>query len=61
MYDSLLVLNSRMMALKKGMNDADIGVGEFVGLQVENLRAQTKRIPRVIKNLMGKIYLSRFF
>lgn len=59
MYDSLLVLNSRMMALKKGMKDNGIGVEEFVSLQIENLRRQSRSIPKVIKKLLGKLYLSR--
>lgn len=59
MYDGLLVLNSRMMALKKGMKDEGIGVEEFVSLQIESLRRQTAYIPGVIKRLMGLLYLSR--
>ena len=59
MYDTLLVLNSRMMALKKGMKDEGIGVEEFISLQIETLRKQTKNIPKVIKRLMGKLYISR--
>ena len=58
MYDSLLVLNSRMMALKKGMKDEGIGVEEFVSLQINHLRSQTDNIPQIIKKLMDKIYLS---
>ena len=59
MYDKLLILNSRMMALKKGMKDEGIGVEEFVSLQVETLRNQTKNIPKAIKRLMGRLYISR--
>ena len=59
MYDSLLVLNSRMMALKKGMKEEGIGVEEFVSFQVEILRKQTANIPKFIKSLMGKLYLSK--
>jgi len=59
MYDTLLVINSRMMALKKGMKDEGIGVEEFVSLQIETLRQRTKNIPNIIKKLMGKLYLSR--
>jgi hypothetical protein len=59
MYDSLLVLNSRMMALKKGMKDVGIGVEEFVSFQIYTLRKQTANIPEFIKKLMGKLYLSR--
>jgi len=59
MYDKLLVLNSKMMALKKGMKAEGIGVEEFVSLQIEILRKQTDNIPKVIKRLMGKLYLSR--
>lgn len=59
MYDGLLALNSRMMALKKGMKDEGIGVEEFVSLQIESLRKQTEGIPGFIKRLMGRLYLSR--
>lgn len=59
MYDSLLLLNSRMMALKKGMKDEGIGVEEFVSLQIETLRKQTASIPGFIKRFMGRLYLSR--
>ena len=59
MYDGLLVLNSRMMALKKGMKDQGIGVEEFVQFQIETLRNQSSNIPNVIKKLMGRLYLSR--
>jgi hypothetical protein len=59
MYDSLLVLNSKMMALKKGMKAEGIGLEEFVNLQIEVLRKQTANIPKVIKKLMGSLYLSR--
>jgi len=48
-----------MMALKKGMKDEGIGVEEFVSFQIEILRKQTKNIPKVIKRLIGKIYISR--
>jgi hypothetical protein len=58
MYDRLLLLNSRMMALKKGMKDEGIEVEEFVRFQVETLRNQTAGIPLFIKRLMGRIYLS---
>ena len=59
MYDKLLILNSRMMALKKGMKDEGIGVEEFVSLQIETIRKQTQNIPTVIRRLMGKLYISR--
>jgi hypothetical protein len=59
LYDNLLLLNSRMMALKKGMKDEGIGVEEFVKLEIEVLRKQTANIPESIKRLMGKLYLSR--
>ncbi len=59
MYDSLLLLNSRMMALKKGMKEEGVGVEEFVGVQIETLRNQTAKIPGFVKNLMGGLYLSR--
>ena len=59
MYDRLLVINSKMMALKKGMKDEGIGVEEFVLFQIETLRRQSTKIPRFIKKLLGKLYLSR--
>ena len=59
MYDSLLVLNSKMMALKKGMKAEGIGLEEFVNLQIEVLRKQTDNIPKAFKKLLGRLYLSR--
>lgn len=59
LYDSLLVLNSRMMALKKAMKDEGIGVEEFVRFQIISLRKQTSNIPKFIKKILGRIYLSR--
>jgi len=59
MYDKLLLLSSRMMALKKGMKDEHIGVEEFVRFSMESLRTSMNRIPGVIRKLSGKMFLSK--
>ena len=59
MYDSLIVLNSKMMALKKGMRDEGIAVEEYVSFVIESLRTKMNKIPRIIRNLFGKIFLSK--
>ncbi len=59
MYDSLIVVNSRMLALKKGLKDEGVGVEEFVALMLEDFRIKRGRIPKAIRNLLGKIFLSR--
>ena len=60
MYDVLLVANSRMMALKKGLKDEGICVEEFVALMIEEFRNSRRKIPRAIRSMFGKIFLSRF-
>jgi len=59
MYDSLIVLGSRMMALKKGMKDEGIGVEEYVAFNITTTRNQTEKIPSFIRKIAGKLYLSR--
>jgi len=59
MYDSLVVLNSKMMALKKGMKYENVGVKDFVSFTIENLRTKTNSIPRAVRNIVGKIFLSK--
>jgi len=59
MYDSLIVLNSKMMALKKGMKEENIGVEEFVSFIIESLRNKMNSIPKFIRNLLGKLFLSK--
>lgn len=59
MYDSLVLLNSRMMALKKGMKSQQIDVQEFVRFQVKNFRSNRESKPIAIRKLLGKIFLSK--
>jgi len=59
MYDSLIVLNSKMMALKKGMKAEGIEVDEFVRFTIENLRKKMAKIPFIVRKLSGKIFLSK--
>lgn len=59
MYDHLMVVASRLAALKKGMRSADIDTGEFVKFNIEQIRLSTHKIPRFIRILIGKIYLSK--
>jgi hypothetical protein len=59
MYDSLVVLNSRMMALKKGMKDELLNVEDFVQFQVKILRSKMNSRPQLIRHLMGKVFLSK--
>jgi hypothetical protein len=59
MYDTLIELASKMAALKKGMNAAGISTGEFVRFNIEQTRASAKKVPKLLRKLGGKIYLSR--
>ena len=59
MYDSLVVLNSRMMALKKGMKEELLNVEDFVQFQLKILRSKMNSRPQLIRNLMGKVFLSK--
>ena len=58
-YDSLVILNSRMMALKKGMRSQQINVKDFVGFQIKNLRSKMNSKPKVIRNFLENIFLSK--
>jgi len=59
MYDSLIVLGSRMMALKKGMKDEGIGIEEYISFDMGTTRKQMEKIPTFIRKIAGKIYLSK--
>jgi hypothetical protein len=59
MYDSLIVVGSRMMTLKKGMKDEGIGVEEYVAFDMAMTQKQAEKIPSFIRKIAGKIYLSR--
>ena len=59
MYDSLVVLNSKMMALKKGMKDEKIYVEDFVRFQVQDLRSKMNSKPKYVRHIMGKVFLSK--
>ena len=58
MYDALMSVASKMAALKKGMKAAGIQTEEFVKFNIEQTRSAAKKVPRVLKKLGGKIYLS---
>jgi hypothetical protein len=59
MYDTLIVLASKMAALKKGMRAAGISTREFVKFNIEQTRASAQKVPRFLRILGGKIYVSR--
>jgi hypothetical protein len=59
MYDTLMELASKMAALKKGMKAAGINTGEFVKFNIEQTRSSAKKVPKFLRTLGGKIYLSR--
>lgn len=59
MYDSLVMLNSRMMALKKGMKHELLDVEDFLRFQLKHLRSQMKSKPQFLRHLVGKIFLSK--
>jgi hypothetical protein len=59
MYDALIILAGKMAALKKGMKSAGIGTEEFVKFFVENTRSTARKIPSFLRNLGGKVYLSK--
>lgn len=59
MYDSLIVLGSRMMALKKGMKEEGIHVEEYVAFNMTITRKQAEKIPSFIRKIAGRLYLSK--
>lgn len=58
MYDTLMVMASKMAALKKGMNAVGISTGDFVKFNIEQTRLSAAKAPRFLRNLGGRIYLS---
>lgn len=59
MYDTLMELASKMAALKKGMKAVGITTGEFVKFNIEQTRSSAEKVPKFLRKLGGKIYLSR--
>ncbi len=59
MYDQLIVLTSQMMAVKKGMKGEGFGVDDFVDFMIENFRISRSKIPKSLRNMLGKIFLSK--
>jgi hypothetical protein len=59
MYDTLMELASKMAALKKGMKAVGISTGEFVKFNIEQTRSSAEKVPKFLRKLGGKIYLSR--
>ena len=47
------------MVLKKGLKDLGVGVEEFVGLMIEYFRKTRSKIPKAIRNIGGKLFLSK--
>ena len=58
-YDELIVTCAKIMVLKKGLKDIGVGVEEFVGLMIEYLRKTRGKIPKTIRNIGGKLFLSK--
>jgi hypothetical protein len=59
MYDALLVLASKMAALKKGMRASGIGTEEFIKFNIEQSRLAANKAPEFLRRLGGRIYQSR--
>lgn len=59
MYDSLIALSGKMAALKKGMKGAGIGTEEFIKFNIDETQITANKIPKFLRVLGGKIYLSR--
>lgn len=59
MYDSLIVLCSRMMTLKKGMKEEGINVEEYVAFNMTITRKQAEKIPSFVRKIAGRLYLSK--
>ncbi|UCE39061.1 MAG: hypothetical protein JSW00_07525, partial [Thermoplasmata archaeon] len=59
MYDSIILLGSRILAVKKAMNDEGIGVEEFVAFFIKDSREKSNRIPAILRKIGGWIYLSK--
>lgn len=58
-YDSLVLLCSRMMALKKAMRDEGLGVENFASLIISSIRTRADRVPLFIRRFGGRLFLSR--
>lgn len=59
MYDALIVIASKMAALKKGMKAVGITTEDFIKFNIENTRIKAQKIPPFLRKLGGKIYLSK--
>lgn len=59
MYDSLIVLCSRMIALKKSMRKQGIDTPEFVLFSIQNLRNKSSKVPRFLRRIGGQLYISK--
>lgn len=58
-YDELIVTCAKIMVLKKSLKDLGVGVEEFVALMIEYFRETRGKIPKTIRNIGGKIFLSK--
>lgn len=58
MYYKLMVVASKLAALKKGMKAAGIDTQEFVRFNIEQNRLAVQKIPGFLRKFIGKIYIS---
>lgn len=58
MYDGLVELAGKLIALKKGMRAAGITTEEFVKFNIEQTRISAEKIPDGIRKLLGNMYVS---
>ena len=59
MYDSIILLGSRILAVKKAMKEEGIGVEEFVAFSIRDSREKSNRIPAILRKIGGWIFLSK--
>lgn len=59
MYDSIILLGGRMLAVKKAMKEEGIGVEEFIAFFIKDYRKKSNRIPVILRKTGGRIFLSK--
>jgi len=59
MYDSIILLGGRMLAVKKAMKEEGIDVKEFVAFFIKDSRKKNNRIPAILRKISGRIFLSK--
>ena len=45
--------------MKKGMKSVGISTGEFVKFNIDQSRVKSEKVPKFIRRLAGKIYVSK--